>query len=312
MRQRLLLLLLWIAFLGGCGQQEVKEIRGRVESRNAVASTSGVSLSRRRLAVYGQDARRPLAEGKIRFDLRWKVPRSGLELRNLPERWEKVVIALGPDQAITLLERGQSLPPIPPPEPAGSWVTRHLSLTIFFALVTFYVVAMIGVTGGPNHGEHPFLVNMLHLFTFGVAGGAWARPWFYPYLALLGAALVLSVLVIPIREYTDVVLTWLARAVMFGLYIGLFVILVRSPEYVSDARWIGPSSIQLYVPRSQRHRVLLLDEAGRKLAEDTLYPGIDYRILYFWTAPSTPKMVRLLTPDGVQVDLKLGDRPRAD
>jgi hypothetical protein len=89
------------------------------------------------------------------------------------------------------------------------------------ALAGCYATFTVGVTGGPNHGEHPFIVNLLHL---GIAAFWALRGWpsapRWSYLGVVATAVVLSVLVLGAPSWSRGRL-WAARAAMAGLYLGL-------------------------------------------------------------------------------------------
>jgi len=93
-------------------------------------------------------------------------------------------------------------------------------------LCGFHATWTIGVTGGPNHGEHPFMVNLLHL---GVAA-FWATKGWPPkarwtYLGLLGVGVLIGIAVINLRVDDDPKRVWAARVAMIALHLGLLGIL---------------------------------------------------------------------------------------
>ena len=94
-------------------------------------------------------------------------------------------------------------------------------------LAGLYATSTVGVTGGRNHGEHPFIVNLVHM---GVAAfwalRGWASTPRWSYLGVLGAAIVLSVLVLGYSAATPRKFVWPARAAMAALYMGLLAIVL--------------------------------------------------------------------------------------
>jgi hypothetical protein len=94
-------------------------------------------------------------------------------------------------------------------------------------LAGVYATSTVGVTGGPNHGEHPFIVNLLHM---GVAAfwalRGWASTPRWSYLGVLGVAIVLSVLVMGYSASSPRGRVWTARAAMAVLYTGLVAIVL--------------------------------------------------------------------------------------
>lgn len=95
------------------------------------------------------------------------------------------------------------------------------------ALAGFHATWTIGVTGGPNKGEHPFMVNLLHL---GIAGFWATRGWpagdRWTYLGLVGAGVLLGVAAMPWRVEDDPRKVWAGRVAMVALYLGLLAILI--------------------------------------------------------------------------------------
>jgi hypothetical protein len=94
-------------------------------------------------------------------------------------------------------------------------------------LAGLYATMTIGVTGGPNHGEHPFIVNVLHL---GVATGWAVKEWppaaRWTYLGLLAAAVLLSLAVLRLRLSSEPRKVWAARVAMAALYLGLLGVMI--------------------------------------------------------------------------------------
>jgi hypothetical protein len=85
----------------------------------------------------------------------------------------------------------------------------------------------IGITGGPSHGEHPFMVNAIHLLVAGFyATRGWPGSDRWPYLGLVGAGLVLGIFAMAWRQESDPKKVWTGRAVMVALYLGLLFILL--------------------------------------------------------------------------------------
>jgi hypothetical protein len=106
---------------------------------------------------------------------------------------------------------------------AGCAVGWGVGLVIFCG---FHATWTIGVTGGPNHGEHPFLVNLIHL---GVAAFWATKGWTsaprWIYLGLLGVGVLIGIAVINLRVYEHPKPVWAARVAMIALYLGLLGVL---------------------------------------------------------------------------------------
>lgn len=103
----------------------------------------------------------------------------------------------------------------------GGWVVA------LFLIGAVHATWTVGVSGGPNHGEHPFLVTVLHLIGFFVLARGW--PWgrWGLYLGLLLATLALAVYAMsllgaPARRI------WAVRAVMAALHAAMFAVAWRA------------------------------------------------------------------------------------
>lgn len=94
-------------------------------------------------------------------------------------------------------------------------------------LAGLYATSTVGVTGGPNHGEHPFTTNLVHL---GVAAFWALRGWppgpYWTYLGILGAAIVLSATALGLNSESPRGRVWATRAGMAALYLGLLAVVL--------------------------------------------------------------------------------------
>jgi hypothetical protein len=91
-------------------------------------------------------------------------------------------------------------------------------------LAGFHATWTIGVTGGPNHGEHPFIVNVVHLaVTFGTLGD-WPVQLRWTYRGLVAVGIVLGIIAIRLVDAGPGA-KWAARVAMILLYLGLLGIL---------------------------------------------------------------------------------------
>jgi hypothetical protein len=94
-------------------------------------------------------------------------------------------------------------------------------------LAGFHATWTLGVTGGPNHGEHPFTVNLVHLLVAGFyATRGWPGSSRWTYLGLVGVGLIVGICAMGWRVEHDPKKVWAGRIVMVGLYIGLLWILL--------------------------------------------------------------------------------------
>jgi hypothetical protein len=97
---------------------------------------------------------------------------------------------------------------------------------IFIALLGAYSVSAVGVTGGPNHGEHPFIVTLVHLGAFAWRGPALPELSNHAYWGSLLVALALSIVALWLTANTNSPRGWpvllrvglgLCYATLFGL-----------------------------------------------------------------------------------------------
>lgn len=99
----------------------------------------------------------------------------------------------------------------------GAWAAAAF---IFGAL---YASLTVGVTGGPNKGEHPFLVSVIHLILFFVLARGWARgPW-WGYLGLLALTIAASLWAMRLAGRTGPKV-WFGRGLILMPHAGLFAI----------------------------------------------------------------------------------------
>ena len=92
-------------------------------------------------------------------------------------------------------------------------------------LCGFHATWTIGITGGPNHGEHPFLVNVIHLIVAFWALKGWPPSAKGTYIGLVGGGVLLGVVAMRLVGAGPKAL-WSARAAMAALYLGMLGILL--------------------------------------------------------------------------------------
>ena len=69
----------------------------------------------------------------------------------------------------------------------------HWLAAALIAIAGLHTVASVGMTGGPSHGEHPFIVTLLHMGIFYPFSHAWPAFSRHLYWGGLGASLLLSI-----------------------------------------------------------------------------------------------------------------------
>lgn len=101
-------------------------------------------------------------------------------------------------------------------------------LIAFFVCGALYASLTVGTTGGPNHGEHPMTVTVLHLGLFLWFARHWRwGPW-GAYFGLLLVTLVFAGFSIGLAFTREEWKKWAGRGVMLGLHAGLFAIAALS------------------------------------------------------------------------------------
>lgn len=100
---------------------------------------------------------------------------------------------------------------------------------IGIALAGLYSVAVVGETGGPNHGEHPMTVGIVHMIVFAIKGRHWPTLSKEDYWAGLGLALVLGIISLA-RTFDENRTRRLPVRILLGLtYIGLLAVFFKRP-----------------------------------------------------------------------------------
>ena len=97
----------------------------------------------------------------------------------------------------------------------------HTWALILVPFAGFYATCNVGMSGGPNHGDHPFIVNMIHLIAFCTKAQHWPRPLFWTYFGVLMAAIALSAAVLELRGGWKDREILIPRLGMIALYAGL-------------------------------------------------------------------------------------------
>jgi hypothetical protein len=100
----------------------------------------------------------------------------------------------------------------------------YFTLFLIF-LAGIYSVFIVGVTGGPNHGEHPLLITLVHFGVFYFSAGTWPEEIYDPYCRLLVLCLFASIVGYGSSDYaTGQGRFWLARGMLLVAYVGLIIL----------------------------------------------------------------------------------------
>ena len=94
----------------------------------------------------------------------------------------------------------------------------YFTLFLIF-LAGIYSVLIVGVTGGPNHGEHPLLITLIHFGVFYFSAGSWPEDIYNPYFRLLVLCLFASIVGYGSSDYAKGRF-WLARGMLLTGYVG--------------------------------------------------------------------------------------------
>jgi len=228
--------------------------------------------------------------------------RDVFELRNLPADWAKVSFAprASAGQPVVLLRRGEAPAPVDASK-ALSGFSRTVALAVVIPCALWGVL-MVGVTGGPNHGEHPFLMSLiLYAWLFVLD---WHQEYFAGIAASAAAAMAISVAVLPKRGLLP-----FHRAALAAAYVAAVVLVVRSPGLRAAARWDGAGAVELDLRADLRGDVTFLDARGGALSTAILPPGPGVPALFFWSGTTAPASVRVAPPGRAAFELRLGSRP---
>lgn len=201
----------------------------------------------------------PIATATIGGDRR---PRLGLG--------ETLVLGVGPGQTV-------ELPESEPPD-SRPWPVRHWTLTLAFALLTLTVVFATGTTGGPNHGEQPFIIAVIHGLAFLAIGPDWDRA---PYGWLCVGAVVMGFVSMRHDLWEPAWRLWTLRLVNLALYAGLFAVIAGEPDFAPSARRAGDAVVGYVPARLRPATVEVRDGDDRVLASGAVPAGPDRRLVVF-------------------------------
>lgn len=105
----------------------------------------------------------------------------------------------------------------------------HILAIIGIILAGIYSVATVGETGGPNHGEHPMTVAILHMIIFAIKGRHWPTLSKELYWAGLAVTLILGILSL-IKTFDESRSWRIPVRIFLGLtYVGLLVVFFKRP-----------------------------------------------------------------------------------
>lgn len=230
-------------------------------------------------------------------DKMFDVPGTCVEIVNCDPGSVKTITARSEKEAV---EFTPSKAPAAPSKDRDNrpWFLRHWMLSMLFALLGFYSVVTVGLSGGPAHGEHPFIMSICHLIGFLYLAQGWAGGYFYSYLVVISGTAALSVYAWSAVGKPQ--RTRMIRSVMIACYVAMFLI-ISIKTYAGNAYRIesmGRTMYQVYVPKHDRNKIQALGGKGEVVAEFTLTKGIDCRTVIFWRDETRPGSLKIIPASG--------------
>ena len=102
----------------------------------------------------------------------------------------------------------------------GGWVV------VLFVLGALYATFTVGTSGGPNKGEHPMTVTVIHGVAFFAMARGWPRGAWWTYLGLLVVTLAVSFYAIRFVGKSRRTI-WIGRGLVAALHAALFAVAWR-------------------------------------------------------------------------------------
>lgn len=275
-----------------------------LEAGSVLVLDAGFLKLSKQVRVFGEgDA--PLTEGFYEGSRR-----STVLLGGLPADWEwigfyrKAYLVFGPPVLTGRVARGTGLASAPA-APAKPWAWPLWLMLGFFVLFSVYGVVITGVSGGPNHGEHPFILNIGFLIAWIVISPLWPAPFGRIFIGLLLAGLGLSIPVMGIRVWSHPKATWVARIAYGLIYAGMFAVMVWPKPPAAKGEWTGSTALILHASASISG-LAVIGEGGEVLYR-TSAAGRHALLFADVDAPAVSVRVSFSERDTVRVDLP--DRP---
>lgn len=100
---------------------------------------------------------------------------------------------------------------------------------LFITIAGAYSVGTVGITGGPNHREHPFTVTIVHAVAFYFLSKTWPAPSRELYWGGLACALVLAAVAMRLTHGEKTSRRPWVRVPLGLLYAGFLLILFKRP-----------------------------------------------------------------------------------
>ena len=285
----------------GCADQ--RTTCGRAGDTHVACSHKNIlkDLAHLEVAVAGKE--HPVVKAPVSsIGRRPDVSPSEIEILNLPEGWQSIRAVRKDGSRIVLVGEKAALPPRDPAEKRLPWFLRHWILTPLFLFMIFYVAVSSIETGGPNHGEHPLIITLIHLLLFNWLAEDWSPDSYQFYRTLLFYALGYSLFCfITIRTP----LRFINAVVMLAFY-GAFFYLINVKDYSAVAQWTSQDVAQLYVPEKDRGRLEALDSAGKVLRSFEFKSPRDRWAIYIVGPQESVNSFQVTPPSGPPYTVPIG------
>ena len=292
---------LGVLSMWGCADQ--RTTCGRVGDAHVACSHKNIlkDLAHLEVAVAGKE--HPVVKAPISsIGRRPDVPSSEIEILNLPEGWQSIRAIRKDGSGISLVGDKAALSPHDIREKRLPWFLRHWVLTPLFLFLVFYVGAASIETGGPNHGEHPLIITLIHLLLFNWLAEDWNPDSYHLYRTLLFYALGYSLFCfITIRTP----LRFINAVVMVAFY-GTFFYLINVKDYRAVAEWTAPPAVQLYVPEKDRGRLEALDSNGKVLRSFEFKSPQNRWVMYIVGPEEPVNSFQVFPPSGQPYTVPIG------
>jgi hypothetical protein len=285
----------------GCADQ--RTTCGRVGDTHVACSHKNIlkDLAHLEVAVAGKE--HPVVKAPVSsIGRRPDVSPSEIEILNLPEGWQSIRAVRKDGSRIVLVGEKAALPPRDPAEKRLPWFLRHWILTPLFLFMIFYVAVSSIETGGPNHGEHPFLITLVHLLLFFWLAEDWDPDSYSLYRILLFCALGYSIFC---RLTIGTPLRYVNALVMVAFY-ATFFYLINVKDYSAVAQWTSQDVAQLYVPEKDRGRLEALDSAGKVLRSFEFKSPRDRWAIYIVGPQEAVNSFQVTPPSGPPYTVPIG------
>lgn len=321
-RATILAALLLLPSLGACGgQASVSLLFTRGDSIVGVSPGPLDLLAGSRIRVRGSRPGETLAEGELSFGMfteMREVGRWGVRVENLPAGWtglalyEDTWLGFGdPELRVDVMRAalGETSTPAPGPEEGEGSPWGRFLLWGFIGLVALYTIFMTGVSGGPNNGEHPFIVSLMVLIGFLFVAPLWPSAYWWAFLLLVLAALVLGFLVMGIRIWNEPGKVWAARGAYALIIAGMIWLVATETPPTAKAEWSGRDLIHLRFTAGDSVAIRLLDANGEPVYAMEAWERPLAHVLLFWPDEETPDAAEVTFPGGHTVIRELPERP---